>query len=290
MNVKKPIWEKLGTSLKMGLQFCPEAEWLPHDDIFGNGHSRAQQIALKNKLFDDIYGDVFATINLGDDASQECWELIAAYAKDYLDTVLPPLDDRHPLEAAARSIPEDLAIISPVMNAGTAAPEWVLSAGAIAFPAHWVLNDKIAKPMATVHAPVPDYKTRLEVPVNRFFNNMKSGSITCRFNWSLQIGQELFTPRRNARPSSDTTTKIDQVYVRIERQTLRKLPGSGHILFTIRTNLESLGNWLAVDGALASLGQMLEDLPDAQRQYKGASLYQDLICRAAGMPASTNNR
>ncbi|NBR41234.1 MAG: DUF3445 domain-containing protein, partial [Alphaproteobacteria bacterium] len=143
---------------------------------------------------------------------------------------------------------------------------------------------------AIVHAPVPDYKTRLEVPVNRFFNNMKSGSITCRFNWSLQIGQELFTPRRNAHPSSDTSTKIDQVYVRIERQTLRKLPRSGHILFTIRTNLESLGNWLAVDGALASLGQMLEDLPDAQRQYKGASLYQDLICRAAGMPAFTNNR
>lgn len=286
MNGKKPIWERLGTSLKMGLQFCPEAEWLPHDDIFGNSHSRVQQIALKNKLFDEVLGDVFAAIDLGDDASQECWELITAYAQDYLDISLPARGDLHPLEAAARSIPEDLAIISPVMTAGATEPDWVLSAGAIAFPAHWVLTDKIAKPMSAVHAAVPDYDKRLETPVNRFFNNMKSGPISCRFNWSLQIDQNLYTPQRSARPSSDNATKIDDIFVRIERQTLRKLPKSGHILFTIRTNLESLGDWVGVEGALASLGQMLEDLPDAQRHYKGASLYLDAIRRAAGIPAA----
>jgi hypothetical protein len=283
MHSDRPIWEKLGTKLKMGLQFCPEAEWLPLRDVHGVSTSRHHQIALKNNLFDTHNSDVFATTRLADEASHETLRLVKAYSKRYLNVVLPKPVDTHPLKTAARAIPEDLAIISPVKSTGTNANNWLLTAGAIAFPAHWILKDKIGKPMTTVHDPVPNYKISLDMAVNRFFNNMKPGPISCRFNWSLQYGNNLFTPHRSDRQKTDNDTEIQDIYVRIERQTLRKLPKSGHILFTIRTNLQSLGEWVETEGALASLWEMLNDLPEAYRLYKGAALYEDTIRRAANI-------
>ena len=48
--------------LKLGLRARSEAEWLPSDDIFGNELTRAEQVALKDRLLAKHHQDVFSAM------------------------------------------------------------------------------------------------------------------------------------------------------------------------------------------------------------------------------------
>ena len=41
MNNEQAPWQRLGSSLKLGLRACSESDWLPYDDLFGDGLARA---------------------------------------------------------------------------------------------------------------------------------------------------------------------------------------------------------------------------------------------------------
>ena len=147
----------------------------------------------------------------------------------------------HPLDRAARLVPEDLLLLAPFGEAASddaTMVKWHLVAASLCFPAHWVLAEKMGKPLAAIHDPVPHYDERLAGPVDRFFNKMKVGPISARMNWSLQIGTDLFTPHRAQRQAAAGDLDNHQLCLRLENQTLRKLPQTGFVLFTIRTHIE----------------------------------------------------
>lgn len=70
---------------------------------------------------------------------------------------------------------------------------------------------------------------------------------------------------------------IDEIFIRMENQTLRKLPSSGMILFTIRTYAEPLSRWAAMPGAVASLLEVPDGMTPQMRDYKGFALYEDAL-------------
>ena len=187
-----------------------------------------------------------------------------------------PRRDLHPLEAAARLIPEDLLLLAPRprQTADTQFLDWVLVAAALRFPAHWRLADKMDKPLAAIHEPVPHYGAVLETPMDRFFTNMKIGPISHRWNWTVVTSPELFTPDRAHNPPVRIAEGIDRLRVRMESQTLRKLPESGQILFTIRTYVEPVLNWADNGSALTDLAAMTAAMSDQLRDYKGVNRYE----------------
>ena len=63
----------------------------------------------------------------------------------------------------------------------------------------------------------------------------------------------------------------------MESQTLRKLPRSGMILFTIRTYAEPLSRWAAMPGAVVSLLELLDGMTPEMRDYKGFAMYEDAL-------------
>jgi hypothetical protein len=146
-------------------------------------------------------------------------------------------------------------------------------AASLCFPAHWVLAEKMGKPLAAIHDPVPHYDERLAGPVDRFFNNMTIGPISARMNWSLQIGADLFTPHRAQRQAAAGDLDNHQLCLRLESQTLRKLPQTGFVLFTIRTHIEPVSRWKHTPNAIDDLAKMLKDMSLESQSYKGASLY-----------------
>jgi len=186
----------------------------------------------------------------------------------------------HPLDMAARLIPEDLLLLAPFQDVAvndTDATKWHLVAASLCFPAHWVLAEKMGKPLAAIHDPVPHYDERLAAPVDRFFNKMTVGPISSRMNWSLQIGKDLFTPHRAARKAVSGDIDNDELCLRLENQTLRKLPQTGLVLFTIRTHIEPVSRWNHIPNAIDDLAQMLKDMSVQAQSYKGASLYEDAL-------------
>ena len=280
-------WQRLGFKLKLGLRARSEAEWLPSNDLFGNRAARAKQIALKKRLLAKHHQDVFSAMPNTNVASDEVLEMVrqhlAAYHNNYAhnehthnDRMAASDAKLHPLDRAARLVPEDLLLLAPFPKAAAdnkTAVKWHLVAASLCFPAHWVLAEKMNKPLAAIHDPVPHYDERLAGPVDRFFDKMTIGPISARMNWSLQIGTDLFTPHRAQRQAAASDLDNHQLCLRLENQTLRKLPQTGFVLFTIRTHIEPLSRWKHTPNALDDLAKMLSNMSRESQSYKGAALY-----------------
>ncbi|NBR39267.1 MAG: DUF3445 domain-containing protein [Alphaproteobacteria bacterium] len=277
-------WQRLGYKLKLGLRARDEAEWLPFGDLFGDDTARARQMKEKKSLLADRHEDVFAATPGSEPAGAEVLAMVRAHLQAHHAFAPTPMsaddDSLHPLDVAARLIPEDLLLLEPRFrsNGGAAGDyDWCLVAASLCFPAHWVLAEKMDKPLAEIHAPVPDYQERLATPMDRFFTNMKVGPISSRMNWSLQLGDELFAPHRSSRKAAVSDMDSQAMCLRVESQTLRKLPETGRVLFTIRTHMVPMARWRNVPGAFESLIDMLEEMSPQARHYKGAHLYQDAL-------------
>ncbi len=262
----------------MGLRACGEAHWLPHNDLFDDDTARGRQLSAKADLLDHRHEEVFSALPNSNAASVEVLKMITGHlAVHYPDLLLDVDSSIHPLEAATRLVPEDLLILAP-RNRGDGVPpynkEWCLVAGALCFPAHWVLKEKMNKPLAAIHEPVPHYSKVLSDPVDRFFTSMRIGAISVRMNWSLQKDDALYAPVRLTQPDPSLELNSDQIHLRIERQTMRKLPQTDHILFTIRTYLVPVCAWQGNKRAIEDLLLILSDMSPEMRHYKGAALYE----------------
>ena len=274
-------WQKLGFQLKLGLRPRQESCWLPRKNLFGSDTERDEQIRQKQHLFAHNHADIFAAFPSASTASAEMLRMVCDHITSHHHAPLPHIDHtQHPLEAAARLVPEDLLLLAPRRQNNSDDPSWHLEAAALAFPAHWVLAEKMGQPMRMIHQPVPHYDERLTRPVDRFFTAMKIGPISSRMNWSLQIGSELFTPRRVSRKAAANNDDFHQLFLRVENQTLRKLPDTGYILFTIRTHMLPMTLWQDDRDALQSMADIMQNMSPATKLYKGVPLYEPLVRRA----------
>jgi hypothetical protein len=196
-----------------------------------------------------------------------------------------------PLVAASLLVQEDLILMRKGENG------WRLAAGSLCFPSSWSLTEKFGKPLHEIHDPVPDFGqgTRMNELINRMFDKLAQPVL--RWNWSLQAGPDLYHPlssqqrseRAEKRPSKFAgDADFASAFIRVERQTLRKLPKSGDILFTIRIHLDPL----AVlerhpDRATlaASFADQLSALDIAQLDYKGLTADRDRVVARLGLMA-----
>ena len=189
-----------------------------------------------------------------------------------------------PLKAAALLVAEDLILMR-------ASPEgWRLAAGSLCFPSHWSLLEKFGRPLHVIHSPVPGFgpATRMAEIINRMFDSLKIEQPMQRFNWSLQTGDDLYTPLSSDGRDYRATAKIPRfadeamarAFIRVERQTLRKLPVSGDILFTVRIHLDPLAVLARHPDrstiALSFADQLLA-LEEAQLDYKGMTADRDRL-------------
>ena len=274
-------WQKLGFQLKLGLRPRQESCWLPRENLFGNETERDEQILHKQHLFAHNHADIFAAFPSASTASAEMLQMVCNHITSHHHAPLPDIDHtQHPLEAAARLVPEDLLLLAPRRQNNSENTIWYLEAAALAFPAHWVLAEKMGKPMEMIHQPVPHYAERLARPVDRFFTAMQIGPISSRMNWSLQIGSDLFTPRRVSRKAASNNDDFHQLFLRIENQTLRKLPNTGYVVFTIRTHMLPMTLWQDDRDALQSMADMMQNMSPSTQLYKGVPLYEPLVRRA----------
>ena len=178
-----------------------------------------------------------------------------------------------PLLTAARLVQEDLVL----MRRGE--DGWRFAAGAVAFPSSWSLDTKFGKTLDGLHIPVPGYDEFLAGRVARIFDNLKADQPVQRFGWSFYADDDLAHPAPRPRPEGWPGEGLG-VFVRLERQTLRRLPVSGDILFTIRIHIDPLAvlkeHPEGARLAAAMLGD-LEGLNEPQLRYRSLLDSRDAI-------------
>lgn len=156
------------------------------------------------------------------------------------------------LAAAAVAQGDDLCVLA-------SDPGWPLVAGVVLFPSHWRLADKLGRPLAEVHRPVPRYPTG---QVDRFLDRLPPGPAVWRRNLLVHRDAELHAPAPTA-----ADVPVERWWLRSERQTLRRLPRTGAVLFTIHTDAAPLAD--LDPGTRRALAERLGSLPAEWAPYAG---------------------
>ncbi len=260
--------------------------WIEVDDLLG------EHLREKDELFAAKHGTVFQAAGDTLEAQGEVLLLFMDYLPERYPqfyarsgdaiTVKPiartydPADyaDR-PLELAARLVQDDLVLMRKQDG------EHKLVAAALCFPSSWSLAEKFGKAMADIHGPVPGFGRggRTAAMIERIFSNLKPEQPVERFNWSLYDTPERFYPQRSHTKSGLFDDAGNQnIWLRIERQTLRCLPASGDILFTIKICLDPFATLQKhPDGPrlAAKMQAQIEVLNTDETAYKGLSKQRD---------------
>ena len=195
------------------------------------------------------------------------------------------LTDRPPLRVAARLVPEDLLLLRRDRDG------WRLAAGALCFPSTWRLADKLGRGLEAIHAPVPGYAGQMAGRVARIFDSLPAGPVLERFNWSIYGDARLRHAEARQAPEArfPPGDLAARAHIRIERQTLRRLPASGDMLFTVRIHVDP-ATALAADprgpALAAALRHQLAALDPAELAYKGLGEARGRLLEALAAPAA----
>lgn len=220
--------------------------------------------------------------------------------------IAAPYELGDPLLAAASLINEDLVILVPSANfpapAGRDASDDVendyrVAAAVVCFPAHWCLREKFSKGLLGVHKFVPWFETLLP-RVQHLFNSVVAGlpdapAFVVRKNWFLfdspQHEHDMFQPMdeeekdgRELTPAESaqywaTRLAVDDLYVRIERQTISRLPVSGAVLFTVRSYQHALATMRQHRAQAGTLAAAIRGLTSAAWRYKKADRWAEAV-------------
>jgi len=195
------------------------------------------------------------------------------------------------MEIAGLLVQEDLVI----MIEGTDG-RYYFQAGAICLPGFWRMQDKIGLPLDDIHilGNVPQYREKLDTSLKRFFRRIPVDKPVIRNNYFIQtnvgdgpnpkdkeelgwcestVGPEdefrhgSHGEDRNKEVSGKVT--MEGIFLRTERQTLRRLGRSGGVVFTVRTYLTAVVRLGEEEGVAGRLASALRSWPEDVGRYKG---------------------
>lgn len=158
-----------------------------------------------------------------------------------------------------------------------------LVGAAVAWPTDWHPKDKIGLPLTAMHAPIQGYAEQLASGVDHFMAKLKPNRIFGRCNWFI-------APVPDMRWIADSAPEVafghvtadnagDTLFIRSERQTLRRLPETGAILFTIGVYVARLGSLMQSNVSI--LAAAMETLLRGEGDRRGAPHYAAALTQIA---------
>lgn len=231
-------WAAAHTARLPGLVPVNPGEWLLVDDAFD------AQMAYREALLDSRRAAVVALEESARAAADELLAVVlsevaalSGYRRDG-ERVLRPdgvwvrVDRSDPLGTLGRLVQEDIAILEKRAGEDRSAGEHVLTGAVLCFPASWSLAQKMGRALTTIHAPVESYDAGLAPRVQRLFDGLQVARPIWRANALIYGDADLHQPRREG---EGRAMGPGPRWLRVERQTLRRLPESGAVIFGIHT-------------------------------------------------------
>jgi hypothetical protein len=270
--------------MAMGLNELDLRDWIQIDEHF------ADELALKERLLAERHAQVFRAAPETETASREVLELLTAHLLTHFPhwfrrdgsafTLLLTgktydLNDArlHPLDLAARLVQEDLCLMQ------ARGDSYRLTAASVCFPSRWNMPDKIDHDLLGIHGVVPFYADALGMKTDRFFELLTEDMPVWRMNWNVHEDPTLFQPEGSKRPRPDPEFTAEnageKLWIRIERQTLRRLAASGAILFAIRTYRYPLSILRRRPDIAAELAGAIRHMPPETAQYKSQGVFAE---------------
>ncbi|MEQ8395117.1 DUF3445 domain-containing protein [Thalassobaculum sp.] len=291
-------YDKGRFQLTLGIRAIDPAEWIEFDSHY------TAHLAEKRRLLAERPTEVFGATDGSLPAQTECLDMLL----ESLERTRPDMvelggrtvhvvatGDRYereafaarPLDLAGRLVQEDLCLMAP--HDGT----YRLIAASLCFPSRWRLADKLGRPMVEIHQPVPGFNDKLARPVDRFFDRIEAGQVYMRLNWSVMDDPALFQPTGHGQSGINNAITAanagDMLWLRVERQTFRRLPKSNALVFGIKTIVDPLSSLVGRPEVARGLNEAITDMPADTRRYKSMAPFADALAgwldRAAVSPS-----
>ena len=247
---------------RIGAKALDVSNWLPRDAEW------EPTIEMKRELLATRRDDVVALHPGGEDVAEEAARLVADYcgrtiASSGIDALVE----------AALMVPDDLTVLKPVTTSD--GEQLLFVAGVVCSPSRWNLASKMGTDMLATHRPVSRYAEHIGAAVDTMLRRLSPERPIWRSNWTLEDHCALFQPES---PSSPLVDDPAQLWIRMERETLRRLPETGGVLFTIRGFQQPLPDYVARGAQhAATLRTLVERLPDDVARYKSVYAYRDAV-------------
>lgn len=138
-----------------------------------------------------------------------------------------PISENEPaLLDVAGHVQEDLCILQKQGNSH------ILTAAVMCFPSSWDIRQKIGRSIDSIHDPVPEFSD-VSRTVERMLSAIRVEQPLGRANFLIYTDPELHQPRGEGidKPIDPHAPR----YIRVERQTFRRLPESLAVVFAIHS-------------------------------------------------------
>lgn len=261
MSIRHAPWADAPADFAIGLTPIAEASW------FEGGE--ADPAARKDALFNSARELVWAETPGSRPGQKEVLALVEAATGLEGDGGFPPL------YAASRLVADDLCLMER-RDGG-----WTLTALSLSAATYFRAHEVVGNGLSALHGPVPGFEARLLSRVARIFEGLRPGLILQRRNWTVTNTEALHTP--DPAPIRARIDKVaspaDELFVRVERQTLRRLPRTGGALFTIRVWRHPLAALRGDPERLAAFARAWRTAAPDFRAYKQLHLYDGLVER-----------
>ncbi|KAJ4396027.1 hypothetical protein N0V93_000243 [Gnomoniopsis smithogilvyi] len=188
----------------------------------------------------------------------------------------------NPITMCARLVQDDLALMLERPDG-----QYYLLSGAILLPGFWRLEDKVGMPLSEIHTSgdVPQYKEKLERGMMNFFRRLKCEDMYARNNYFIQVDDDLawswsIGSENSSSIGWNTAEKnraVEHHHYRSERQTLRRLPKTGAVLFTVRTYFHPITEIAQEDFVPGRLASGIRSWGSDVQRYKGAEKYKEVL-------------
>ncbi|KAH8173685.1 hypothetical protein LIA77_07940 [Sarocladium implicatum] len=155
------------------------------------------------------------------------------------------------------------------------------------FPSGFDPSEKLGKLLKDIHGPVPAYE-KIGASMERFFKKLEVGKNVKRTNWSVQTHARLFAATGNHITDQDKSLltvkdiEPEECFLRVELQTLMRLPKTRAILFSFKTYLYPIPD-VKAEGSGEQLAEAIEGLKKGNAPgmwtYKGSTQWGDRLCQ-----------
>ncbi|MCJ1461763.1 hypothetical protein MMC07_000362 [Pseudocyphellaria aurata] len=285
--------------ITMGLRNMVWDEWIELDNQFLEWH------AVKAKRIEERGDQCCRTAPEAFDGAIELLEELCSYLPQRYPTLfrqtptgihnllthetfsltLPLAVD--PMEIVGRLVQDDVAIMFERADG-----QYYLLAGSILLAGFWRLSDKFGMPLSEIHTSgsVPQYDSKLRRGMENFFRRMQPANPVLRNNYLIQADDNLAWSTALASEDDDAaiaqhagwssaqkSTVAESHYFRSERQSLRRLPRSGGVVFTIRTYFELITKVASERGVPGRLASAIRSWGPDTAIYKGRDRFGDVL-------------
>ncbi|KAG6832710.1 hypothetical protein H0H92_012282 [Tricholoma furcatifolium] len=140
----------------------------------------------------------------------------------------------NPLQFLLDNVPEDFLVTQLDERSGL----YVLRAAVSCSAVGWKLQEKMGRALHEIHEPVPDYKEKMQFSMDRYFSKLTCDKPIQRGSWSFEIGEPLYSqpgdPHYEMRGIQRPSLDVEDIHLRVDWQTLRRLPKTGAIVFNFK--------------------------------------------------------